>query len=106
MALTTNDLFELEALARFRADELRKEVAAQPGVGPAMKLVDERILKDAKRFDAIGDLLLGLQGCWDHHGGAELVREGFKRMSRPYDKSKTYVLAVETAKSEPDEAAA
>lgn len=30
-----------------------------------------------------------------------MVRDGFKRMSRSYDKSKTYVLAVEARAEEP-----
>lgn len=103
MALKCDDLFRLEAAARLHADRLRKQVAADPGSSPALKLIDDAMLADAKGFDAIGDLLLGLQGCWEHHGGADLVRDGFKRMSRSYDLSKMYVLAVE-AKVDPETA--
>lgn len=101
MALTTDDLLRLELKARQQADRLRKQVAADPGTTPAMKLVDVAILAEAKDFDSLGDLALGLQGCWEHHGGADLVRDGFKRMSRSYDLSQTYVLAIE-AKTEPE----
>ena len=83
-------------MVRLEADALRKSVAAARGSNPATA-IDEHELRRAKRFDSIGDLLLGLQGVWDHHGGAELVRDGFKRMSRNWDKSQTYVLAVEAA---------
>lgn len=108
MALSTEDLLRLELRARLHADHLRKQVAADPATTPALRLVDDAMLADAKSFDAIGDLLLGLQGVWEHHGGADLVRDGFKRMSRPYDLSKTYVLAVEETAEEPkaDEVAA
>lgn len=93
MALTTDDLFRLELKVRMHADDLRKEVAAHPGETPAFKLVDEAKLSDAKAFDQVGDLLKGLRGSWDM-GAADLVRDGFKRESRAYDKAQTYVLAV------------
>lgn len=100
MALTTDDLLRLEATARLHADRLRKQ-ASIPVLGPGLQQVAAAEVAEAKIFDQIGDLLLGLQGCWEHHGAAELVRDGFKRMSRSYDLSKTYVLAVE-AKAEPE----
>ena len=92
MALTSDDLFRLEAKARLHADQLRKLVAAAPGTSPGLTALDDARVDEAKAFDAIGDLLLGLQGDWD--GMAPLVRDGFKRMSRTYDLSQTYKLAV------------
>lgn len=93
MALTIDDLFRLELKVRMHADDLRKEVAAYPGTTPAFKAIDDAKLSDAKAFDTAGDLLKGLRGSWDM-GAADLVRDGFKRESRSYDKAQTYVLAV------------
>lgn len=101
MALSTDDLFRLEARLRLRADALRKR-ASIPVTGEGLKALAESEKAEAKDLDAIGDLLFGLQGCWDHHGGAQIVRDGFKRMSRPYDLSKTYILAVEAKAAEPE----
>jgi hypothetical protein len=94
--------------ARLHADRLRKEWPDDAADSPAVKSHAAMMRSEAKQFDAIGDLLLGLQGCWEHHGGAAIVRDGFKLMSRSYDKSKTYVLAVEASVEEPkaDEVAA
>lgn len=85
---------------------LRKQ-AAIPVTGDGLKALAEAEVAEAKDLDATADLLMGLRGCWEHHGGAQIVRDGFKRMSRPYDLSKTYTLAVEAkAEAEPSEAAA
>jgi hypothetical protein len=100
MALRTDDLFRLEARWRLRADALRKS-ASVPVTGEGLKALAEAELAEARDLDATADLLMGLQGCWDM-GGAEMVRDGFKRMSRAWDRSKSYVLAVEAEKAEPD----
>lgn len=102
MAFSTQDIERLEACWRLRADALRKS-AAIPVTGEGLKALAEAELAEARDLDATADLLMGLQGCWDM-GGAEMVRDGFKRMSRPYDLSKTYTLAVEAkAEAEPSE---
>ena len=101
MALTTDQIFGLELKARLHADDLRKEVAAHPGTTPAFKLIDDAKLSDAKAFDQVGDLLKGLRGSWDM-GAADLVRDGFKREARAYDKAQTYVLAVVEAPATDD----
>lgn len=106
LALTATDIERLEIRWRMRADALRKS-AAIPVDGPGLRALAEAELAEAKDLDATADLLLGLQGCWEHHGGDILVRDGYKRMSRAYDKSKTYTLAVEVKiEAEPTEAAA
>lgn len=76
MALTTDDIWNLEFKVRRHADDLRKEVAAYPGTTPAFKAADAAKLAEAKAYDAIGDLLMGLQGDWAQFG--PLVREGYK----------------------------
>jgi hypothetical protein len=106
LAFSTQDIERLEVRWRLRADALRKS-ASIPVTGEGLKALAEAELAEARDLDATADLLMGLQGCWDM-GGAQMVRDGFKRMSRSYDLSKTYTLAVE-AKSdaaEPGEVAA
>lgn len=90
------------------ADDLRRQWPDEAYDSPAMKLHAASMRAEARQFDQIGDLLLGLQGCWSDFGGATMVRDGFKRMSRSYDKSKTYVLAIDAAvvEAKADEVAA
>ena len=95
------DIERLEARWRMRADALRKQ-AAIPVTGEGLKALAEAELAEARDLDATADLLMGLQGCWDM-GGAEMVRDGFKRMSRAWDRSKSYVLAVAAEKAEPEQ---
>jgi hypothetical protein len=76
LALTTDDIFRLELKARLTAHDLRKQVEAHPGASPGLVGMDESKLADANAFEAIGDLLMGLQGDWPVF--ALLVREGYK----------------------------
>jgi hypothetical protein len=94
----------LEMKARQHADSLRKAWADNPADPTAVKSHAALMRAEARAFDQMGDLMLGLQGCWDHHGGAQVVRDGFKLMSQPWDKSRTYVLSAAEPKA--DEVAA
>ena len=80
--------------ARQHADRLRKEVAAQPGNGQAMRMLDDAMLKEAKQYDAMGDLLMGLQGDWASM--APLVRRGYQAMAAGYESAKAKAAAAAT----------
>lgn len=101
MALST-DLIGITDELRIEADTLRKRVAAHPGEGEAMKMLDEIMLRRAARFDRAADFITGMQGLDESElaGVMDMLRTGFKRMSRSYDLSKTYVLAVEAGAAE------
>jgi hypothetical protein len=76
LALSNDDIWRLELKARLHAHNLRGEVEQRPGTSLGMEALDEAKIADAKAFEAIADLLMGLQGDWPAF--ASLVREGYK----------------------------
>jgi hypothetical protein len=87
VALSTDDLLRLEVLVRRHAEELRKSLPAEPATTPGFRAMDERTAQDARGFDAVGDLLMGLQGDWA--SVAPLVRRGYQHMAAGHEKLKS-----------------
>lgn len=105
MPLTTDDLFRLEVQIRIRAHELRsswpKDVLKDPGTSPGFRELARRDLAAADDWDQVGDILLGLQGCWGSMSNK--VRDGYKRMAAGYNLA---MKGVEPPKPEETETAA
>lgn len=102
MALSNDDIFRLELKARLTAHDLRNEVERHPGTTDGMKAADQAKLSDAKTFEAMGDLLMGLQGDWPAFSA--LLREGFKVEAARRELNKKIADALPPV--EADEAAA
>lgn len=97
--LSASDLFGLELKVRTHAESLRKsaEVFSTSDV-PEVRAHAAKLRQDADEFDAVGNLLVGLQGDWDRLG--PLVREGYKALMAEFARRKAAAAeskAVEAA---------
>lgn len=86
--LTADDLYRLEIKVRTHAERLRisADIYATSDA-PEVRGHASTVRREADEFDQIGNLLVGLQGDWDHLG--PLVREGYKALMAEFAKRKT-----------------
>lgn len=96
MALSVEDVFHLECVARTEAKilRIRNPISdlTNPDVSDVIRDFVRRERRRADDFDQIGNILSGLQADWA--GLAPLVREGFMRLQREYDAQTQRIKAI------------